>query len=141
MIDVASTLEDLRARVACWRRDGLRIGFVPTMGNLHAGHHSLVGLARSRADRVVASVFVNPTQFLAGEDFGRYPRTPDRDAGGLADAGCGLLWMPSVAAMYPYGAANAVQMRVPGITDVLEGAHRPGHFDGVATVVSRLFNL
>src|SRR5690554_296419 len=140
MIEVASTLEDLRTRVACWRGDGLRVGFVPTMGNLHAGHHSLVGLACSRADRVVASVFVNPTQFGPGEDFGRYPRTPDRDAGGLADAGCDLLWMPSVEAMYPYGAANAVQMRVPGITDVLEGAHRPGHFDGVATVVSRLFN-
>ena len=140
MIEVATTLEDLRARVAHWRRDGLRIGFVPTMGNLHAGHHSLARLARSRADRIVASVFVNPTQFGPDEDFARYPRTPDRDAGGLAEAGCDLLWLPSVEAMYPYGAANAVQMRVPGITDVLEGAHRPGHFDGVATVVSRLFN-
>ncbi|MGY1521789.1 pantoate--beta-alanine ligase [Luteimonas sp. A482] len=140
MIEVADTLEDLRARVARWRRDGLRIGFVPTMGNLHAGHHSLARLARSRADRVVASVFVNPTQFGPDEDFARYPRTPDRDAGGLAEAGCDLLWLPSVETMYPYGAANAVSMRVPGITDVLEGAHRPGHFDGVATVVSRLFN-
>ena len=140
MIEVASTLEDLRACVARWRRDGLRIGFVPTMGNLHAGHHSLARLARTRADRVVASVFVNPTQFGPGEDFARYPRTPGQDADGLAEAGCDLLWMPSVETMYPYGAANAVQMRVPGITDVLEGAHRPGHFDGVATVVSRLFN-
>jgi len=140
MIELATTLEDLRARVAHWRREGLRIGFVPTMGNLHAGHHSLARLARSRADRVVASVFVNPTQFGPDEDFARYPRTPDRDADGLAEAGCDLLWLPSVEAMYPYGAANAVQMRVPGITDVLEGAHRPGHFDGVATVVSRLFN-
>src|SRR5690606_14345 len=103
----ATTLEDLRTRVARWRREGLRIGFVPTMGNLHAGHHSLARLARSRADRVVASVFVNPTQFGPDEDFARYPRTPDRDADGLAEAGCDLLWLPSVDAMYPYGAANA----------------------------------
>lgn len=140
MIETVSALETLRACIGQWRREGLRIGFVPTMGNLHAGHHSLVALARGHAERVVASVFVNPTQFGPGEDFVRYPRTPEEDAAGLEAAGCDLLWLPSVDAMYPYGVDNAVRMHVPGITDVLDGAHRPGHFDGVCTVVARLFN-
>jgi len=140
MTETVTELTDLRARVSQWKREGLRVGFVPTMGNLHAGHFSLVELARRHADRVVASVFVNPTQFGPDEDFARYPRTPEDDAAGLEAAGCDLVWMPSVDAMYPFGADNAVRMRVPGITDVLEGAHRPGHFDGVVTVVSRLFN-
>jgi len=136
---VATTLDELRAHVTDWRRAGLRIGFVPTMGNLHAGHHSLVELLRKHCDRVIASVFVNPTQFGPNEDFARYPRTPDADAAGLSAAGCHLLWMPDVATMYPFGPDGAVRIRVPGVTDVLEGAHRPGHFDGVATVVARLF--
>jgi pantoate--beta-alanine ligase len=140
MIETLRDLPALRERIGAWKRDGLRIGFVPTMGNLHAGHHSLVTLARAHADRVVASVFVNPTQFGPNEDFGRYPRTPDADAAGLDGAGCDLLWLPSVDAMYPFGADRAVRVRVPGITDVLDGAHRPGHFDGVCTVVARLFN-
>jgi len=140
MLETIGQLDALRARVGGWKRDGLRVGLVPTMGNLHPGHHSLVRLARAHADRVVASVFVNPTQFGPGEDFERYPRTPDADAAGLEAAGCDLLWLPTVATMYPYGVDNAVQVRVPGVTDVLEGARRPGHFDGVATVVSRLFN-
>ena len=140
MIEVASELADLRQRVAQWKRAGLAVGFVPTMGNLHAGHHSLVRMARAHADRVVASVFVNPTQFGPGEDFERYPRTPDADAAGLEAAGCRLLWAPSVETMYPLGVEATVQVRVPGVTSVLEGAHRPGHFDGVATVVARLFN-
>lgn len=140
MIQILDELAGLRAQVARWKREGLRVGFVPTMGNLHAGHFSLVSLARRHADRVVASVFVNPTQFGPNEDFGRYPRTPERDAQGLEQAGCDALWLPTVETMYPYGAANAVSMHVPGVTDVLEGEHRPGHFDGVATVVSRLFN-
>ncbi len=140
MIQTATELADLRTRISQWKRDGLRVGLVPTMGKLHAGHFSLVELARRHADRVVASVFVNPTQFGPGEDFERYPRTPDADAAGLDAAGCDLAWMPSVDTMYPFGADNAVRMRVPGITDVLDGAHRPGHFDGVVTVVSRLFN-
>jgi pantoate--beta-alanine ligase len=139
-IAILRELDALRAQVAAWKRDGLRIGFVPTMGNLHAGHHSLVALARTQADRVVASVFVNPTQFGPNEDFARYPRTPEQDAAGLQAAGCDALWLPSVEAMYPYGADHAVRMHVPGITDTLDGAHRPGHFDGVATVVARLFN-
>ena len=140
MIEVLSALPGLRERVRGWKRAGLRVGFVPTMGNLHAGHASLVRLAREHADRVVASVFVNPTQFGPGEDFERYPRTPDADAGALEAAGCDLLWLPSLETMYPFGADATVQVRVPGVTTVLEGAHRPGHFDGVATVVARLFN-
>jgi pantoate--beta-alanine ligase len=140
MIRVVSDLAELRAQVGQWKRDGLRIGFVPTMGNLHAGHFSLIDIARRNADRVVASVFVNPTQFGPNEDFARYPRTPEADARGLDAAGCDLLWLPSVDTMYPHGAQASVQVRVPGIAEVLEGAHRPGHFDGVATVVTRLFN-
>jgi len=140
MIETTGEIDRLRARVREWKREGLRVGFVPTMGNLHAGHFSLVRLARAHADRVVASVFVNPTQFGPNEDLERYPRTPERDAEGLDAAGCDLLWMPSVETMYPYGAGQEVRIRVPGVTDVLEGAHRPGHFDGVATVVARLFN-
>ncbi len=139
-MDTYTQLQALRARVREWRQAGLRIGFVPTMGNLHAGHHSLVERARRHTDRVIASVFVNPTQFGPNEDFTRYPRTPEQDAEGLAAAGCHALWLPSVEQMYPYGAARAVAVRVPGVTEVLEGAHRPGHFDGVATVVARLFN-
>ncbi|GHA74526.1 pantoate--beta-alanine ligase [Cognatilysobacter bugurensis] len=140
MIEIVRELDELRAQVGAWTRAGLRVGFVPTMGNLHPGHHSLVRIACERADRVVASVFVNPTQFGPREDFARYPRTPQADADGLAAVGCDLVWMPSVETMYPFGATGAVRVQVPGVTDVLEGAHRPGHFDGVATVVARLFN-
>jgi len=118
-----------------------RIGLVPTMGNLHAGHHSLVALARRRADVVVASVFVNPTQFGPNEDFSRYPRTPDADAAGLEASGCDVLFLPTVEDMYPYGIERSVRVSVPELPDILEGAIRPGHFDGVATVVSKLFNL
>lgn len=139
MTEILESLPALRDRVLAWKQAGERVAFVPTMGNLHAGHFSLVRLAFEHADRVVASVFVNPTQFGPSEDFARYPRTPDQDAAGLAEAGCDLLWMPAVETMYPFGPQAAVQVRVPGVTDVLEGAHRPGHFDGVATVVARLF--
>jgi pantoate--beta-alanine ligase len=140
MIDVTSELAALRDRVTGWKRAGQRVAFVPTMGNLHAGHFSLIELARRHADRVVASVFVNPTQFGPNEDFGRYPRTPEADTAGLEDAGCDLLWLPSVDTMYPYGVEATVRVNVPGVTETLEGTHRPGHFDGVATVVARLFN-
>lgn len=140
MIEVITQLDVLRERVRGWKREGLRVGFVPTMGNLHAGHYSLVTLARRHADRVVSSVFVNPTQFGPNEDFTRYPRTPEADTSGLAAAGCDMLWLPTVESMYPFGIELAVRMRVPGISDVLEGEYRPGHFDGVCTVVSRLFN-
>ena len=140
MIETITGLDALRARVNGWKREGLKVGFVPTMGNLHAGHYSLVELARRHADRIVSSVFVNPTQFGPSEDFTRYPRTPDADTSGLQAAGCDVLWLPDVAAMYPYGVELAANIHVPGVSSVLEGAFRPGHFDGVCTVVSRLFN-
>lgn len=140
MIETITELRHLRERILGWRREGLRIGFVPTMGNLHAGHYSLVELARQHADRIISSVFVNPTQFGPNEDFTRYPRTPEADTSGLEAAGCDALWLPTVESMYPFGVDLAVRMRVPGVADVLEGAHRPGHFDGVCTVVARLFN-
>lgn len=140
MIETVTDLAALRERIGQWKRAGLRVGFVATMGNLHAGHYSLVRLARQHADRVVVSVFVNPTQFGPNEDYSRYPRTPDADTAGLDAAGADLLWLPSVATMYPLGVDATVQVRVPGVTEVLEGAHRPGHFDGVATVLARLFN-
>jgi len=138
------TIQDaagLRATIRGWRSQGQTVGFVPTMGNLHEGHHSLIKLARARADRVVASVFVNPTQFGPGEDFERYPRTLAQDQAGLAEMDCDLLFAPDVASIYPFGAEQSVSVRVPAVTETLEGAHRPGHFDGVATVVCKLFNL
>lgn len=140
MIETITQLTALRERIAGWRRDGLRVGFVPTMGNLHAGHYSLVTLARQHADKVVSSVFVNPTQFGPNEDFTRYPRTPEADTSGLEAAGCDVLWLPEVEAMYPFGVELASNVHVPGVSAVLEGACRPGHFDGVCTVVTRLFN-
>lgn len=140
MIETITELDALRARVMGWKRQGLRVGFVPTMGNLHAGHYSLIMLARQYADRVVSSVFVNPTQFGPNEDYTRYPRTPDADTTGLEGAGCDVLWLPTVESMYPFGIELAARVHVPGVSSVLEGECRPGHFDGVCTVVSRLFN-
>lgn len=140
MIETVTELSRLRAVVNGWKREGLRVALVPTMGNLHAGHYSLVTLARQYADRVVSSVFVNPTQFGPNEDFTRYPRTPEADTSGLEQAGCDVLWLPTVESMYPFGTELAASVNVPGISGLLEGAHRPGHFDGVCTVVSRLFN-
>lgn len=136
-----STLSSLRQQIDEWRREGLRVGFVPTMGNLHAGHFALVDLARELSDRVVASIFVNPTQFGPNEDYGRYPRTPETDIAGLGGHQCDALFLPTVEEMYPFGTMGCVQMHVPGITDILCGVHRPGHFNGVAQVVARLFNM
>jgi pantoate--beta-alanine ligase len=135
----ARTVEELRGAVRRWRQGGERIGFVPTMGALHEGHLSLVKLARHHAERVVASVFVNPTQFGPNEDFGRYPRQPERDAAMLAEAGCDLLFLPEVETMYPTG--NTVYVDLGAPSEGLEGHFRPGHFRGVATVVTALFNL
>jgi len=131
----------LRAAIRGWRSKGQTVGFVPTMGNLHAGHQSLIKLARARTDRVVASIFVNPTQFGPSEDFESYPRTLQQDRSALADLDCDLLFAPDVGTIYPFGAEHSVSVHIPQITDTLEGAHRPGHFDGVATVVCKLFNL
>lgn len=116
------------------------MAFVPTMGNLHAGHIRLVEEARRQADRVVVSIFVNPSQFGPGEDFAAYPRTPDEDAGRLRDAGADLLYLPEAAAIYPLDPAVMSYVEVPGLSGDLCGKFRPGHFRGVATVVLKLLN-
>ena len=140
-MNVVKTIADLRAAVARARGEGKRIGFVPTMGNLHAGHIALVKKAGQRADFVVASIFVNPLQFGPNEDLDNYPRTLAADQEKLFDAGCHLLFAPSVEEMYPHGQANQTIVRVPGVSEGLCGGSRPGHFDGVSTVVSKLFNM
>ena len=133
-------VSDLRSQVDAWRRGG-NVAFVPTMGNLHAGHLALVQAARELADRVVVSIFVNPLQFGAGEDFDSYPRTLENDAGMLEAEGTDLLFAPSVATMYPKPQEEQTRVEVPGISQLLCGASRPGHFVGVATVVCKLFNM
>ncbi|WP_308909528.1 pantoate--beta-alanine ligase [Pseudokordiimonas caeni] len=133
---VVHTIADLRATVAAWKREGLRVGLVPTMGALHHGHLSLVDAIAKHTDRVIVSIFVNPTQFGPNEDFDRYPRTEDADREKLATTPASLVYCPSVAEMYPEGATTRVQ--VAGVTDGFEGAIRPGHFDGVATIVTKL---
>jgi pantoate--beta-alanine ligase len=135
-LPIVRTVEELRAQVHAWRALGERIGLVPTMGALHEGHLSLVRLARERATHVVASVFVNPTQFGPNEDFEAYPRSEARDADLLAQAGCELMFAPSVAEMYAPGFSTTVS--VAGVSEPLDGAARPGHFAGVATVVTKL---
>ncbi|MET1081379.1 MAG: pantoate--beta-alanine ligase [Pseudomonas sp.] len=140
MITVHSVRE-LRAAVAHARAEGRSIGFVPTMGNLHSGHAALVEKAGQRADFVVASIFVNPLQFGPSEDLATYPRTLVADQETLLVAGCHLLFAPSVAEMYPQGMDGQTRVSVPGVSEGLCGASRPGHFEGVATVVSKLFNM
>lgn len=138
-MQTVTRINELRERLAQWRRQGLCIAFVPTMGNLHAGHIALVDAARRQADKVVVSVFVNPTQFGVGEDYETYPRTEQQDAEKLQAAQVDLLFLPSVAEMYPQ--AGLVGVAVTGLSDRYCGASRPGHFDGVATVVCKLFNI
>jgi len=138
----AQTREQLWAVVRNWKRAGYRIALVPTMGNLHAGHLALVAAAREHADRVITSIYVNPTQFGQGEDFERYPRTPDEDGRQLEEARCDLVFSPSDQTMYPNGLVDSTRLKAASpLADILEGASRPGHFDGVVTVVARLFNL
>ncbi|MDH1620568.1 pantoate--beta-alanine ligase [Pseudomonas chengduensis] len=140
-MNTVKTLRELRAAVAQARAEGKQIGFVPTMGNLHAGHVSLVEIAAQRADFVVASIFVNPLQFGAGEDLDTYPRTLAADQEKLLAAGCHLLFHPDVAEIYPHGMGDQTRVSVPGVSEGLCGASRPGHFEGVATVVTKLFNM
>ncbi|MCE0505635.1 pantoate--beta-alanine ligase [Roseivivax sp. GX 12232] len=128
---------ELRAAVAGWRQAGESIGVVPTMGALHEGHLSLVAAAKSACDRVIVTIFVNPRQFNNASDLAKYPRTEEADAEALAPYGVDALYVPEPGEIYPEGFATTVS--VAGLTDVLCGAHRPGHFDGVATVVSKLF--
>jgi pantoate--beta-alanine ligase len=136
-----TTIADVRAHVARWHEQKQRVVFVPTMGNLHAGHVSLIEAARQHGDRFVASIFVNPMQFGPNEDFAHYPRTPTQDAKMLEDAGCDLMFMPDVGEIYPNGADQATRIEVPGISNILCGEFRPGHFEGVATVVAKLFHI
>jgi pantoate--beta-alanine ligase len=133
-----STLADLRTTINAWKTAGERIAFVPTMGNLHAGHCRLVEVAKTKANRVVVSIFVNPTQFGIGEDFDSYPRTEELDQAKLRTLGTDLLFLPSVAEMYTPETKTVVS--VQGLSDIHCGASRVGHFDGVATVVCKLFN-
>lgn len=137
-----STIEELRETVAGWRHRSERVGFVPTMGNLHDGHLALVEDASEQADRVVVSIFINPMQFGPGEDLDSYPRTLEADKEKLLAAGVDLLFAPHVDTVYPRGEAETTAVSVPeSLTDTLCGASRPGHFRGVATVVTKLFGM
>jgi pantoate--beta-alanine ligase len=138
-LPVVRTVAALRAQVSAWKREGLRVAMVPTMGALHEGHLSLVRLGNQKADRTVASIFVNPAQFAPHEDFDAYPRGEDRDSALLAAAGCALLFAPTVGEMYPDGFATTVNVAT-GVSEPLEGVSRPHFFGGVATVVSKLLN-
>lgn len=136
-----SSIRELRTAVRAFKSQGQRIAFVPTMGNLHDGHLALVKRARQAADAVIVSIFVNPMQFAVGEDFDRYPRTEARDAALLVEAEVDLLFLPTIATLYPHGMDHCTRVVVPELGDILCGADRPGHFVGVTTIVTKLFNL
>lgn len=136
---VTERKDELQELLREWRRGGDHIALVPTMGNLHSGHASLVEIAREHAERVVVTVFVNPTQFGEDEDFDEYPRTIERDTRKLRKIGADVLFVPDVETVYPFGIEHATQVTVPYLTDNFCGSFRPGHFDGVTTVVARLF--
>jgi len=138
---VIDSISTLRQTVNAWRRNGESVGFVPTMGNLHDGHLKLVKKAKAHNDNVVVSIFVNPMQFGANEDLDAYPRTIEEDKAKLISIGADAVFLPSVAEMYPAGLDAQTFVEVPGISDSHCGASRPGHFRGVATVVTKLFNM
>jgi pantoate--beta-alanine ligase len=140
-MEIIARPSEVRHRVQAWRAQGQRVAFVPTMGNLHAGHAALVQLARKQAERVVVSVFVNPLQFGPNEDFQRYPRTPADDRTILESCGADALFLPEVSDIYPAGMEGHTIVQVPGLSEILCGEFRPGHFEGVATVVAKLFNI
>lgn len=137
----AHEIAELRTQLAAWRKAGEKIAFVPTMGNLHRGHLELIRRGRATAQRVVSSVFVNPLQFGPNEDFNRYPRTLEQDKIALQQAGADLLFAPTAQEIYPHGMEGLAKVTIPAVSNILCGHFRPGHFDGVATVVSILFNL
>ena len=139
MIPILRTVADLRARVRGWKHEGATLGVVPTMGALHDGHLSLVRAAQRDCDRVIVTIFVNPKQFNNPDDLAKYPRTETADAALLAPLGVDAVFAPDADQLYPDGFATFV--RVTGISERLEGLHRPGHFDGVATVVAKLFGI
>ncbi|HEY9080647.1 pantoate--beta-alanine ligase [Magnetovibrio sp.] len=138
-ISTLRTVAELRATVRAWRDAGLSVGLVPTMGALHSGHLRLVETALQACDRVIVTLFVNPTQFGEGEDFSVYPRDEDRDRSLAENQGAHVLFAPTVDEMYPPG--SVTEVHVPGLDSVLEGAFRPGHFTGVATVVTKLLSM
>lgn len=140
-MDTVTRIHSVRERVAEWRKAGARIGFVPTMGNLHKGHLSLLTRAAERADRLLVSIFVNPLQFGPNEDFNRYPRTLEHDTELLKKSRADLLFTPTAFEMYPMGVERTSLIDVPELSGILEGTIRPGHFAGVATVVAKLFNI
>ena len=140
-MQIVHGVSELRDQVRRWRRDGERIALVPTMGNLHAGHLKLVEEAHARAKRAVVSIFVNPLQFGPGEDFQSYPRTLAADQAKLQAVQADLLFAPSVEEMYPHGRDRVTRVDVPGLSAILDGEFRPGHFSGVATVVLKLLNI
>src|SRR5688500_13170959 len=137
----ARTIDAVRADVSHWKAAGLTVGLVPTMGALHEGHLSLIDRSRSMADRTIASLFVNPTQFGPGEDFDKYPRQEAQDLAMLEARGCDVAFIPATEEIYPSGGAAATRIIVTGLTEGLCGAHRPGHFDGVATIVMKLLMI
>lgn len=138
---VVHSKQELAGHTAEWRQNDEHVALVATMGSLHAGHLKLVELAREHAERVVVSIFVNPTQFGEGEDFDEYPRTLELDKRRLKTTAADLIFAPDVATVYPFGVERATTISVPGLTENFCGASRPGHFDGVTTVVARLFGL
>jgi len=140
-MNTVESIKDLRAQVKAWRMDGLTIAFVPTMGNLHDGHLALVDAAHRHADKVIASIFVNPMQFGLSEDIDNYPRTLAQDKASLIKVNTDLLFTPTADIIYPKGVGDNSYVEVPNISDLYCGASRPGHFRGVATVVCKLFNL
>lgn len=140
MMKTLVTPAEVQQLVREWRRQGIKVALVPTMGNLHAGHMALVRHAQTLGERVIVSIFVNPTQFNRPDDLANYPRTLEKDMEKLISVGCDAVFTPEVATMYPSGGL-ATRVVVPGISDILEGEKRPGHFTGVATIVCKLFNL
>jgi pantoate--beta-alanine ligase len=140
-MQIVTTGEQLREQLHHWRVPGTPLALVPTMGNLHAGHLQLVRHARSVAGRVVVSIFVNPMQFGPREDFASYPVTREADQSALEEADADLLFLPTAGEIYPGGTGTTTVVEVPGLNAILEGAHRPTHFNGVTTVVAKLFNL